>query len=236
MNKINTYSIKGIKKNTDFELPKDLSEEVNIRLLAQAIRVYENRLHPGLSQVKTRAEVVASKKEVYRQKGTGRARHGKITAPIFVGGGKAHGPDGKKRMLSLPKKMRDKAFKMAMTMKARQGNLFVIEKIFDIKKTKDASEMLKKIFETEKIKPDSKVLIALSDNHKDTVLYLRNIANVSTVPYSSLNAYNVYFSKIVIVDEEAFEEKNSKKEIKKAKIEKINSKSKSSSDKKGNKK
>src|SRR3990167_6881084 len=103
MIKLNVYSPKATKKEA-IPLLKSLEAKVNMKLLAQAIRVYEDRSHPGLSQVKTRGEVKISTRKIYKQKGTGYARHGAKSAPIFVGGGIAHGPKGIKRKLALPKK------------------------------------------------------------------------------------------------------------------------------------
>lgn len=133
MIKLNVYSQNGTKK-TSINMPKDLIEKENRTLLAQAIRVYESGKHPGLSKVKTRGEVRASKRKIYRQKGTGQARHGAKSAPIFVGGGKAHGPKGVKRVLSLPRKMRQKALKIALSMKAGEKRLVVIDGVGSLKK------------------------------------------------------------------------------------------------------
>lgn len=209
MSKLSVYTNKGTKKKSGISLPKEMQEDVNMRLVAQAIRVYEDKMHPGLSQVKTRGEVTASQRKIYRQKGTGRARHGEISAPIFVGGGKAHGPKGIKRELFMPKKMRSKAYKMATTMKAKDGEIVVVEGLSKIKKTKEAAELINKIIEKEKLNPNSKFLFALSEHNKDVVLYLRNLKNVSTVPFASLNAYNVFYSSVVLIDKEALEKESS---------------------------
>ena len=143
MNKLNVYTSKGVKK-APVSFPKVFQEKENLVLLAQAIRVYEWKKHPGLSKVKTRGEVVASTRKIYRQKGTGRARHGAKSAPIFVGGGKAHGPRGVKRKLAFPRKMRQRALKIALTMKAKDRAMIVIEEISSLKKTKEAQQLLNK--------------------------------------------------------------------------------------------
>lgn len=210
MSKLSTYTIKGIKKKTGIDLPKDMGADINMRLLAQAIRVYEDRKHPGLSKIKSRSEVTASKKKIYRQKGTGRARHGKISAPIFVGGGKAHGPTGVKRVLFMSKKMKEKALKMAFSLKAKEGKLVIVDGLSALKKTKDVVQMIKQIANSEKINSKTTFLFALSAKNKDTLLYLRNIKNVVTIPFDSLNAHNIYFANIIVVDKEALETKKEK--------------------------
>src|SRR3972149_10400244 len=122
MLKVNTYSLKGTKL-TPTSLPKAWETAVNLNLLAQAIHVYEDRSHNALAKAQTRAEVERTKKKWYRQKGTGGARHGAKSAPIFVGGGVAHGPRPVKRELTLPKKMARQAFSVALTLKAKEGKV-----------------------------------------------------------------------------------------------------------------
>jgi len=100
--KIQNYN-KGAKAGGVI-LPKEFGIKVNPLLLAQAIYVYEDRAHVGLRKTKTRSEVERTTKKVYRQKGTGGARHGSRRAPIFVGGGVALGPRPLKREVLLNQK------------------------------------------------------------------------------------------------------------------------------------
>jgi large subunit ribosomal protein L4 len=175
--------------------------------LAQAIRVYEARSHPHLAKTKTRGEIRASKAKIYRQKGTGRARHGARSAPIFVGGGVTHGPKGIKRELTLPKKMRQKAFRSALTLKAKNGEIVVVEGISTLKKTKEAATLIDKIAGKEaQMKQNGRVTFVLSDKNSSAKLALRNLKNVDVVRLSDLNAYRVYFGGILVIDKEALEE------------------------------
>ena len=179
--------------------------------MAQAIRVFEARRHPGLSKTKSRGEISASKRKIYRQKGTGRARHGAKSAPIFVGGGVTHGPSGVKRKLDLPKKMRRRALKVAFTMKSKDGQVIVLEGISKIKKTKDAAALLDKIAQKEKnAKQNERFTFALSDESKDAILALRNIENVVVTKFSDLNAYKVYFGGTMVIDKNALTQKHEK--------------------------
>lgn len=207
MTKLNLYTAKGIKKNAGINLPKQYQERENLPLLAQAIRVYEDNLHFGLSKTKTRGEISLTKRKAYRQKGTGMARHGAKSAPIFVGGSKAHGPKGLKRTLSLPKKMKRKALKVALSIKARGGKAVVVSNISSLKKTKEAASLINKIAKSEKdIKDNSRFTFVLSDKNKDATFALRNIKNVKTVFFKNLNAHDVYFGGVLVIDSEAFEE------------------------------
>lgn len=210
MIKLQTFSSKGIK-GKPVSLPKNFEEKKNLKLLAQAVRVYENRNHPGLSKVKSRSEVSAATRKIYRQKGTGRARHGAISAPIFVGGGQVHGPDGRKKVLTMPKKMARKAMAVALSEKARKNRVFVVSNVSTFKKTKEAATLINKITKSLKVeKKNPRITIALADENKKAELAFRNIENIKIELFRNLNAYKVYLGGILLVDKDALSKKNSK--------------------------
>ena len=209
MLKIDTYSPKGTKL-TPTTLPKEYEAKENLTLLAQALRVYEDRSHFGLAKTKTRAEVERTKKKWYRQKGTGGARHGAKSAPIFVGGGVAHGPRPVKRELSLPKKMARQAFSVALTLRVKEGKVWGVKGLETLKKTKDIKGLV------EKIGKKQKFTVALSEKNLSARRYLRNLKNADILPFKSLNAYKVFFGGVLVLDKDVFEkEKVVKKEAKK---------------------
>lgn len=210
MVKLTTYSAKGIKKGA-VSLPSSLAGKENLKLLAQAVRVYENRSHPSTARVKTRGEVKLSTRKIYRQKGTGNARHGAKSAPIFVGGGVAHGPKGIKRELNLSKKIKKTALKASLSVKVNEKRLFVVDGVNNFDKTKSVSDLISKITEKEGINGNFKVTFALSDENKEIYRKIRNIKNVSSIPFRNLNAFDVYKCGILIIDKKALEEKVSKK-------------------------
>jgi large subunit ribosomal protein L4 len=211
MSKANVYSVKGVRGQA-ITLPKNFSEKENKILLAQAIRVYENRLHPGLSKTKRRGEVIATTRKVWRQKGTGRARHGARSAPIFVGGGKAHGPTGTKRQLVLPKKMRQKSLNIALSMKAKNGQVIVVDNTSSLKKTKEAQSLIDKIISKEKkMKKGQRFTFVLTDGNLQARLALRNIKKVGVIDYKNLNAYQVFFGEVLIFDKDIFDTKKGSK-------------------------
>jgi large subunit ribosomal protein L4 len=209
MSKLNVYTSKGTQK-TSMSLPKKFSEQENMVLLAQAIRVYEDKLHLGLSKTKTRGEVTLSKRKAWRQKGTGRARHGARSAPIFVGGGVTHGPKGVKAKLSLPKKMRRKALGVALSIKAKNGEVLVVDGLSSLKKTKEAAVLFDNISKKEKLKKDKRMTVALSDTNLGAKLALRNLKNVEVIRFSDINAHTAYFSGVLVVDKDALNTKSSK--------------------------
>ena len=116
--KVNVYSEKGAKLQSKVELPKDIfGIKPNKAALRQYIRVYRINQRQGTVATKTRGEVRGGGKKPWPQKGTGRARHGSIRSPIWVGGGVAHGPRPRKFGLSIPKKIRDLALRSALSAK-----------------------------------------------------------------------------------------------------------------------
>lgn len=195
--KVLTYSATG-KKLTATTLPRGFSEKANLALLAQAMRIYEDRAHPGEAKAKTRSEINRTTRKWYRQKGTGRARHGARSAPIFVGGGQAHGPTGISRILTLPNKMKQKALKIALGLKLKEKQLVVVSGLAEIKKTKKADQLV------EKISGGAKHLtLALSGKTKTVAQTFRNLAQVRVVRYQDLNARDVFYGGLLVVDKEA---------------------------------
>ena len=206
MIKVSTYSSTGTK-GTDTTLPKRYETPVNDVLLAQALRVYEWRSHTGLSKTKSRGEINLTKSKWYRQKGTGRARHGAKSAPIFVGGSKAHGPKGVKRQLSLNKDMRVKSLNVALSLKAKDKDVVIVSGISNVKKTKEAQILINKISDKHKGKKKIRVTFVLSEENRPVQLALRNLKDVGVLYARNLNAYDVYFGGLLIVDKDALEAK-----------------------------
>jgi len=211
MVKVKVYNKTGLKKEKS-SLPKNFETKINADLLSQAIRVYEDRKHPGLSKVKTRGEIIRTKKKVYRQKGTGRARHGAKSAPIFVGGGVTHGPKGVKRILSLPRKIRKKALDMALSLKVKDGLVVMVEGIEKIKKTKEGKrvvDLLMKDFEV------GKITFVLTKN-SIARRFLRNLEDISLKDVENLNVHDVFFGDLIVFDKSIFSKvKKVKKDSKK---------------------
>ena len=211
MLKVNSYSARGTKLSS-VTLPKTFEEKENLALLAQAIRVYEDRQHPGLAKAKTRAEVLRTKKKLYKQKGTGGARHGSRSAPIFVGGGVAHGPRGVKRVLELPLALKRKALAVAVSLKVKEGQVVSADGLGSLKKTKEANKLIEKVLAETKTK---RVTLVLSEANLGAKKIFRNFKEVRVLPYKDINAYDVFFGGAIVFDKEIFVAKKAKKETKK---------------------
>lgn len=202
--KIDSYSAKGIKQ-TSIILPKNLEEEINLELLAQAVHVYNDRAHLGKPKSKTRAEVNKTTRKIYRQKGTGSARHGAKSAPVFVGGGVSHGPKGVKRVLSLPQKMRKKALAIALTSKAKEKKLFAFDGLSSIKKSKEVKLILEKLGLGK-----TKVLFVTNGSLDNFNKAARNIKRCNVIAFAHINAYQVLMAQMILLDKDIFKPKRKK--------------------------
>ena len=147
-------------------------------LLAQAVRVYLANQRQGNQSALTRAEVNRTRKKLYKQKGTGGARHGDRKAPIFVGGGIAFAPKPRDYSLKLPKQMKKKALEEAL--KLNKPEKISLGKIGG--KTKNLAKQLDL---------KKKTLLITKKYNQDIYLAGRNIPNLTILPREQLNAYEV---------------------------------------------
>ncbi len=208
MLKVKLFTAKGTG-DTGFTMPKEFDGKFSQALLDQAIRVYEDRTHFGFAKVKTRGEVDMTKKKVYKQKGTGGARHGAKSAPIFVGGGKAHGPKGVKKVLTLPIKIKRKALTAAVSFVVSNKRAVVAESLSNVKKTAEAVKVLSKI--RQKMEVKSTILAVLPDEAATSLKFFKNIEKVRAVLYKDLNAFILLRAGFVVFDASVFEKKGEKR-------------------------
>lgn len=139
----------------------------------------------GTHKVLTRGEINRTKKKVYKQKGTGQARHGARSAPLFVGGAKAMGPVQHSHAFDLPKKVRALGLRHALSAKAKGGALLVIESAkADGIKTKDLAQRLGKIGAENALIVDGKF-------EENFSLSARNLVGVRLLPAAGLNVYDI---------------------------------------------
>lgn len=199
------YDAKGVKDGT-FALPKEIfGAKINDAVMAQAVRVYLANQRQGNAHTKTRGEIDLTKAKWFRQKGTGRARHGAQSAPIFVGGGVAHGPRKHDFSLSMPVKMRKAALLSALSQKAKDGEITVVSGFTKIEpKTKIMNQALEKITEDKEKK--NKVLIIASGVPKELPNVYRagrNIKNVDVMSANLLNTYEILRHKNLLLMKES---------------------------------
>lgn len=121
------YQIPVLSSSGRRELAVELPQEVNPHLLWEVVRWQLAKRRRGTASTKTRGEVAYSSRKIYPQKHTGRARHGDIGAPIFVGGGTVFGPKPRDYSYTLPKKVRKAGLAMAVADRAKEGRLLLVE-------------------------------------------------------------------------------------------------------------
>jgi large subunit ribosomal protein L4 len=139
----------------------------------------------GTHQVLTRGEINRTKQKFYRQKGTGQARHGARSAPLFVGGAKAMGPVRHSHEFDLPKKVRALGLKHALSSKAKEGAIVVLD---ETKVEKIKTGELAKQFGKLGV---ANALVVDNEFEKNFELSARNLASVSLVPAAGLNVYDI---------------------------------------------
>lgn len=195
------YGIDG-REIESIKLPKEIFGQLNSpKLLAHYIRVYLNNQRQGTQSTKTRGEVIGSTRKIYRQKGTGRARHGDIKAPIFVGGGAAHGPKPRDFSLSINKKQKRRALYAAMSLKFKKGDIYFVEGLVQIEaKTKEMAETIKNL-SLDKAK--SLLLIYPKKNFEKVISAARNLKNLDYITVKSINPYLLLKNQKIIFAKEA---------------------------------
>jgi large subunit ribosomal protein L4 len=185
------------------ELREDIfGVEVKKHVLWEVVKWQLASRRQGTHSTKTRGEVAYSGRKILPQKGTGNARHGDRGAPIFVGGGVAHGPKPRDYYYPLPKKVRKLALKMALSSKAQEKAISLVDQIpiGDVPKTKKAVEFLRN-----QGLEGKKVLVILPE--KDEVIYksFRNLPYAKVLPVEGLNVYDILWADHLIITRPSLE-------------------------------
>ncbi len=199
---IPVYDIKG-KEDGSWKIEDKIFGKENSAILAQAVRVYVSNSHQKTSKVKTRGEVQGSTRKIYRQKGTGNARHGAKYAPIFVGGGIAHGPKGvQPENMVLPKTMRRRALAAAMQSKLVSKT---ISGLTGVEKFDGKTSGVVKLLSTVANHPNNSVLIVTGDKATSLYLGIANLQGVSMKRASLVNAYDLVAATQLVLTKEALD-------------------------------
>lgn len=174
--------------------------EPNKTVLHSAVVNYLANQRQGTQSTLTRAEVSGGGRKPWRQKGTGRARHGSIRSPQWTHGGIAHGPKPRSFRYALPKKVRRLAMKSAFSLKVASGDLIVLEKLeFEQIKTKEMIKVLNALG------ADGKALVVISQKDDKVIKSARNIPGVQTSLVNTLNVYDILNADKFIVVRDAVE-------------------------------
>lgn len=195
------YDHKGITTGSK-KLPAEVfAVTANPHLMAMAIKVYLSNQRQSTKATKTRGQVKFTGKKIWRQKGTGRARHGSKRAPIFVGGGRAHGPTGKENYkLKLPKKMRRRALLSSLSYKQEQNQIKIIKDTSKLTgKTKEMDQLLQKIYQ----KKSPKTLLILDKPEKNAIQSSKNLEFLTTTQATRINPFEILNHHQLLIEDKA---------------------------------
>ena len=198
---VDLYSKNG-EQSGQIELRDDVfAIEPNEHAMHLDIVAYLANQRQGTRKTKTRAYVSGGGKKPWRQKGRGTARSGSSRSPVWVGGGTIHGPQPQDYNFKLPKKVKRLARKSALTLRAAENNLVVVEDFaFNEIKTKQMVEILKNIKLT-----GEKTLILIPESDSNLFLSTRNIDNVSISPADKISTYDILNHKKLLIFKGAIE-------------------------------
>lgn len=203
--KLDILNIEGKSTGRSIELSDEVfGVEPNEHAVYLAVKQYHANQRQGTHSSKGRSEVAGSTKKLKRQKGTGTARAGDIKSPVFRGGGRLFGPKPRNYGFKLNRKLKSLAKKSALSSKAAEGNIMVIEDFtFDAPKTREFTNVLKNLSLT-----DSKVLFVTADHDKSLYLSGRNVKAAKVMEARDISTYDVLNARKVVLSESSIERIN----------------------------
>lgn len=197
------------KETGQLKLPAEFFEaKINQDLIRQAIYVYLSNQRKSHAKTKGRGEVAGTTQKMWAQKGTGRARHSTAKAPIFVGGGRAHGPRGDQSFsLKMTKKMRQAAIKSTLSLFANKKSILIIDKISSLPpKTKAAVKLITGLKSQNKVLSEGrKIGIITSRSNAQTKRAFGNLPKISLMNLNSLNCYDLTNQDFILFTKKAIE-------------------------------
>ncbi|MEL4455527.1 50S ribosomal protein L4 [Lutimonas vermicola] len=201
--KVAVIDINGKKTGRNVELSEAVfGIEPNDHAIYLDVKQHLANRRQGTHKAKERADIVGSTRKIKKQKGTGTARAGSIKSPLFRGGGRAFGPRPRSYSFKLNKGLKKLARQSALSVKAKEDNILVIEKFdFEAPKTKAFTDILKAL-ELE----NKKSLFVLDRSNNNVYLSSRNLKRVNVVNGSELSTYTVLNANKVIISEACLEE------------------------------
>jgi large subunit ribosomal protein L4 len=201
--KLSVYKIDGSESKEKVELPSSIFEiEPNHHLIYQSVRTYLSNQRQGSHKTKERNEVRGGGKKPWRQKGRGTSRAGTIRSPLWVGGGTIHGPRPHAYRLKMTKKSAQIARKSALSLKAKAGEIMIVEDInFEKPKTKDFCSILRNL------NVDGKKILMLTVNGNINIYKSgRNIKKVSVRNASAAATYDLVDNNLILIQKSALDE------------------------------
>ncbi|PRO64607.1 50S ribosomal protein L4 [Alkalicoccus urumqiensis] len=198
MPKVTLYKQDGSQAG-DIELAEGVfGIEPNENVVYEAVIMQQASRRQGTHSTKNRSEVRGGGQKPWRQKGTGRARHGSIRSPIWVGGGVAFGPTPRNYGYKLPKKQRRLALKSALSSKVNDENIRVVEELsLEAPKTKEMKAVLAGL------SAETKTLIVTADDNEAVALSARNLPGVKTLTAAQVNVLDILHHEKLVITQDA---------------------------------
>ena len=195
---VDVLNIKGEKTGRTVELPAEIfGIEPNDHVIYLAVKQYLAAGRTGTHKVKTRAEVQGASRKLHKQKGTGGARKGNIRNPLYKGGGTIFGPKPHSYDFKLNRKVKDLAKLSALSYKAKENAIVVVEDItMDVPKTKQLVEVMKNLNLSTK-----KSLFVLPEYNDNLYLSTRNVPNVASSLLADINTYEIMNADVLVITE-----------------------------------
>jgi large subunit ribosomal protein L4 len=195
---VNVYNINGEATGRKVTLNESIfGIEPNDHAIYLDVKQFMANQRQGTHKSKERSEISGSTRKIGRQKGGGGARRGDMNSPVLVGGGRVFGPKPRDYFFKLNKKVKALARKSALSYKAKNDAIIVLEDFtFEVPKTREFVSLTKKLNI-----PNKKLLMILLETNKNVYLSARNIAGASVQTTSGLNTYRVLNSDVVVFTE-----------------------------------
>lgn len=195
---VDVLNIKGQKTGRTVELPAEVfGIEPNDHVIYLAVKQYLAAGRQGTHKVKTRAEVQGASRKLHKQKGTGGSRKGNIRNPLYKGGGTIFGPKPHAYDFKLNRKVKDLAKISALSYKAKESAIVVVEDIqMDTPKTKQLVEVMKSLNIA-----DKKTLVVLPEYNDNLYLSTRNVPNVASTLLADINTYEIMNADVLVITE-----------------------------------
>ena len=197
---VDILNIEGAKTGRTIELPEEIfGAEPNNHVIYLAVKQYLAAQRQGTHKVKTRAEVQGASRKLHRQKGTGGSRKGSIKSPLFPGGGRVFGPKPRDYSFKLNIKVKDLARKSALTYKAKENSISVIEDFqLEDHKTKNFHQILKSLGVESK-----KILLVVNEANDNLRTASRNMKKSRVARVADLNTYDIVNADALVLTEGA---------------------------------
>jgi len=201
--KVNVKNIKGEDTSNSVELSEEIfGVEPNDHAIYLDVKQYLANQRQGTHKAKERAEITGSTKKIKRQKGTGTARAGSIKSPIFRGGGRVFGPRPRDYGFKLNRKLKKLARKSALTYKAKNEKITVLEAVqMDTPKTKAFLDVLQSLSVQ-----NEKCLLVVEEVNRNVYLSVRNIPNAKVITADKLNTYDIMNATHLLLSEKAVDQ------------------------------